>query len=108
MTFRDCLEAVLAATYRERPFVNLPFGVASMIGKIASMVPLIAPPLTPDQVTMLKKDNVVSTNAEKNGLTLEGIGITPFASRPFCLPTWCNTARTASSPMPEKRPEAHL
>ena len=41
------------------------------------MVPLIAPPLTPDQVTMLKKDNVVSTDAEKNGLTLEGIGITP-------------------------------
>lgn len=55
MTFRDCLEAVLAATYRERPFVNLPFGVASMIGKVASMVPLIAPPLTSDQVTMLKR-----------------------------------------------------
>jgi hypothetical protein len=28
-------------------------------------------------VTMLKKDNVVSAEAEKNGLTLEGIGITP-------------------------------
>lgn len=77
MTFRDCLEAVLAATYRERPFVNLPFGVASMIGKVASMVPLITPPLTSDQVTMLKKDNVVCAEAEKNGLTLEGIGITP-------------------------------
>lgn len=77
MTFRDCLEAVLAATYRERSFVNLPFGVASMIGKLASMVPLITPPLTSDQVTMLKKDNIVSADAEKNGLTLEGIGITP-------------------------------
>jgi NADH dehydrogenase len=77
MTFRDCLEAVLAATYRQRPFVNLPFGVASMIGKIASLVPLITPPLTVDQVTMLKKDNIVSADAEKNGLTLEGIGITP-------------------------------
>ena len=79
MTFRDCLEAVLAATYRERPLVNLPFGIATLIGKIASLVPLITPPLTADQVTLLKKDNVVSADAEKAGLTLHGIGITPVS-----------------------------
>ncbi|MDO5894221.1 complex I NDUFA9 subunit family protein [Agrobacterium sp. Azo12] len=77
MTFRDCLEAVLAATYRERPFVSLPFPIASLIGKISSMVPLIKPALTADQVTLLKKDNVVSESAEKNGLTLAAMGITP-------------------------------
>lgn len=77
MTFRDCLEAVLAATYRQRPLVNLPFGIASLIGSIASMVPLITPPLTADQVTLLKNDNVVSAEAEAAGLTLEGMGLTP-------------------------------
>jgi NADH dehydrogenase len=77
MTFRDCLEAVLAATYRERPFVNLPFAIASMIGKLASMIPLVTPPLTSDQVTLLKTDNVVSAAAIQSGLTLEGMGVTP-------------------------------
>lgn len=77
MTFRDCLEAVLAATYRERPFVNLPFAIASLIGKVASMIPLVTPPLTSDQVTLLKTDNVVSAASVQNGLTLEGMGITP-------------------------------
>lgn len=77
MTFRDCLEAVLAATYRQRPFVNLPFSIASMIGKVASMIPLVTPPLTSDQVTLLKTDNVVSPASVQNGLTLEGMGITP-------------------------------
>jgi uncharacterized protein YbjT (DUF2867 family) len=77
MTFKDCLEAVLAATYRKRPFVSLPFPIASLIGKIASLIPLITPPLTADQVTLLKRDNVVSAEAEKSGLTLEAMGITP-------------------------------
>lgn len=77
MTFRDCLEAVLQATYRKRPFVSLPFGIASLIGKIVSFVPLITPPLTSDQVALLKKDNVVSESAQKKGLTLTGMGITP-------------------------------
>lgn len=77
MTFRDCLEAVLAATYRQRPLVSLPFAIASLIGKIASLIPLVTPPLTADQVTMLKNDNVVSADAENAGLTLDGLGITP-------------------------------
>jgi uncharacterized protein YbjT (DUF2867 family) len=87
MTFRDCLEAVLAATYRERPFVSLPFPIAALIGKISSMVPLIKPALTADQVTLLKTDNVVSESAEKNGLTLAAMGITPVRVSSI-LPTY--------------------
>ena len=77
LTFRQCLEAVLTATYRQNRLVNLPFGIASLMGSIASMIPLIKPPLTSDQVELLKKDNVVSADAEKAGLTLEGMGIAP-------------------------------
>lgn len=87
MTFRDCLEAVLAATYRQRPFVSLPFPIASLIGKVASLVPLLTPPLTADQVTLLKKDNVVSEGAHKNGLTLDAMGITPVRVSSI-LPTY--------------------
>ncbi|WP_113261406.1 complex I NDUFA9 subunit family protein [Agrobacterium cavarae] len=77
LTFRQCLEAVLEATYRERPMINLPFGIASLMGSVASLIPLIKPPFTSDQIALLKNDNVVSAEAEKAGLTLEGMGITP-------------------------------
>lgn len=75
LTFKQCLEEMLRVTYRKRSFISIPFGVASLMGSIASMVPLIAPPLTADQVTLLKTDNVVSAEAIKEGRTLEGLGI---------------------------------
>lgn len=77
LSFRECLETMFEVTGRKRPLVNMPFGIASMIGSIASLVPVIAPPITSDQVQLLKKDNVVSKQAEAEGLTLAGIGILP-------------------------------
>ncbi|KQV84230.1 complex I NDUFA9 subunit family protein [Rhizobium sp. Root1220] len=77
LTFRECLEAMLKATSRNNRLVSIPFSLASMIGSIASLVPLVAPPITPDQVRLLKKDNVVSREADAEGRTLKGIGITP-------------------------------
>jgi uncharacterized protein YbjT (DUF2867 family) len=77
LTFKQCLEEVLRVTYRKRSFVTLPFGIASFIGSIASKIPLITPPLTSDQVTLLKNDNVVSGAAEQEGRTLKGLGIAP-------------------------------
>jgi NADH dehydrogenase len=77
LTFRQCLEAVLKSTARTNPLVSLPFGVASLIGSVASMIPLIAPPITADQVKLLKKDNVVSKEAEAEGRTLRDLGIAP-------------------------------
>jgi NADH dehydrogenase len=74
---RDCLETVLRVTNRERPLISLPFGIASLIGSIASLVPLIQPPITADQVQLLKNDNVVSDAAAQEGRTLDGIGIRP-------------------------------
>ncbi|AYD03462.1 complex I NDUFA9 subunit family protein [Neorhizobium sp. NCHU2750] len=77
MTFRECLETVLRVTNRERPLISIPFGIASLIGSIASLIPFVAPPLTADQVELLKKDNVVSDAAAKEGRTLCGLGIRP-------------------------------
>jgi NADH dehydrogenase len=37
------------------------------------------PPLTPDQVALLHLDNVVSEEAEAEGRTLAGLGISPTA-----------------------------
>jgi NADH dehydrogenase len=35
------------------------------------------PPITPDQVELLKTDNVVSGDARAQGRTIEGLGIIP-------------------------------
>lgn len=77
LTFREILEMILEEIDRKRPLVSLPFGIASLIGSIASMVPFVDPPLTADQVELLKSDNVVSQEAANAGLTLDGMGISP-------------------------------
>lgn len=77
LSFRECLELMLEVTGRQRAFASLPFGIASFLGSVASLVPFVDPPITPDQVILLKSDNVVSAEAEKEGRTLRGMGITP-------------------------------
>lgn len=77
LTFRQCLETMLRVVDRKNPLVSLPFGIASLIGSIASLIPLIKPPLTADQVTLLRSDNIVSDSARSEGRTLEAIGIEP-------------------------------
>jgi hypothetical protein len=55
--------------------VPLPFGLAKLNALFLQFAP--GPlKLTPDQVTLLRSDNVVSDAAKASGLTLEGLGIT--------------------------------
>ncbi|OLP53444.1 3-beta hydroxysteroid dehydrogenase [Rhizobium rhizosphaerae] len=77
LTFRQCLEIMLKVINRSNPLVSIPFGLASTLGSIASLVPFGAPALTPDQVTLLKSDNVVSEAAKAEGRTLAAFGIEP-------------------------------
>lgn len=86
-TFKQCLEMMLEIIGRKRALVTLPFSIASLMGSIASAVPLITPPLTSDQVKLLKKDNVVSAAAKAEGRTLEGLGIQPVTMAAI-LPTY--------------------
>ena len=77
LTFKACLEILLKTIDRKRTLLPIPFGIASLIGSVASMIPLITPPLTVDQVTLLKSDNIVSAKAQTEGRTLEAFGIEP-------------------------------
>ncbi|MGL3105696.1 complex I NDUFA9 subunit family protein [Bradyrhizobium sp. BR 1432] len=76
LTMRAIIEAILAITNRERMLIPLPFGLARFKANFLQFAPG-ALRLTPDQVTMLELDNVVSDAAKAAGLTLEGLGITP-------------------------------
>ena len=74
-TFRELTEFVLSVTRRKRLLVPVPFALARVMAWPMQFVP--GAPLTPDQVDMLKKDNVISPRAVEEGRTLQGLGITP-------------------------------
>ncbi|WP_421933879.1 complex I NDUFA9 subunit family protein [Phenylobacterium sp.] len=76
-SFRQLMEIVLAETGRKRMLLSLPFPVAALIGKACEILALtpIAPPLTEDQVELLKSDNVVSGDLPG----LAELGIEPTA-----------------------------
>jgi NADH dehydrogenase len=76
-TFRELMDYVLTLTERSRLLLPVPFGLARLQAKVLQFLP--GAPLTPDQVTMLGVDNVVSAAAEAEGRTLAGLGITPTA-----------------------------
>jgi NADH dehydrogenase len=74
-TFRELMEFVLATTERSRLLVPVPFWAAKLQAFFLQFLP--NPPLTPDQVDMLRTDNVVSEASIGDGLTLSGLGIAP-------------------------------
>jgi len=84
-SFKACLEEMLSVIGRKRMFVNLPWGIARLQGRILGLLP--KPMLTVDQVDMLKVDNVVSDAAEKEGRTFAAIDIQPQAADAI-LPTY--------------------
>ena len=76
-TFRQLMEFVLATTQRRRLLVPIPFALAGFQAWFLQFMP--KPLLTPDQVRLLKTDNVVSADAAREGRTLEGLGIEPHS-----------------------------
>ena len=72
-TFKQLMEYVLAVTERKRLLVPLPFALAKFQAQFLQYLP--KPPLTPDQVELLKTDNVVSDEAAHRGRSLKGLGI---------------------------------
>jgi uncharacterized protein YbjT (DUF2867 family) len=74
LTMREIVEIILATIERKRMLLPVPFGLA----KLQAMFLQFAPgafKLTPDQVALLRVDNVVSDAAKAAGLTLDGLGI---------------------------------
>jgi len=74
-TFRQLLEFILKTIERKRLLVPFPFWLAKLQAMALQFMPMSL--LTPDQVDMLRVDNVVSEAAKAEGRTLEGMGISP-------------------------------
>ncbi|RAI41374.1 complex I NDUFA9 subunit family protein [Rhodoplanes roseus] len=72
-SFKELMRLVLDITQRRRLLLPVPFWAAKLLGRVLSILP--TPPLTPDQVELLKTDNVVSEAAIRDNRTLAGLGI---------------------------------
>ena len=87
LTMREIMEIILATIERQRMLVSLPFGLA----KLQAMFLQFAPgplKLTPDQVALLRSDNVVSDAAKAAG---------PDAGRPGDCAGFAGSDRAAIS-----------
>jgi len=84
-TFKELMEFVLATVGRRRLLVPVPFALLKLQATFLQFLP--KPPITPDQVELLKSDNIVSDDAKRDGRTLEGLGIRP-ESMEAIVPTY--------------------
>lgn len=83
-SFRQLMELTLAETHRRRLLLPLPFPAARLMGKAGDVAgAIMAPPITSDQVELLRTDNVVS--GQYPGLA--ELGVVATALEPI-LPTY--------------------
>ena len=85
-TFKELMELLLREIRRKRWLIDLPFAVAELQARLMSVLP--NPPLTPDQVELLKHDNIVSPGA----MGLSSLDITPTPVEAV-LPTYLDRFR---------------
>ncbi len=89
-TFRELLDFIRTETDRRVPMLSLPFFIAQPLGLLLGwtfgLIPFAAPPLTGDQVRMLKKDNVVGADASAG--TIQDLGVTSLESIEAIAPTY--------------------
>ena len=76
-SFRELMAIVLATIERRRLLVPIPFALAKMQASLLQWMP--NPLLTPDQVELLRTDNIVSEGATREGRTIGNLGIEPLA-----------------------------
>lgn len=74
-TFKELMQFVLSTIERKRLLIPIPFFVARMQAMLLQYLP--KPLLTPDQVELLRSDNVISDAAWTEKRTLQGLGIEP-------------------------------
>ncbi len=80
-SFAELMELLLSEIGRRRMLVPVPFWLADIQATFLELLPV--PPLTRDQVRLLRRDNVVSEGAR----TLADLGLTPTAIE-VILPTY--------------------
>ena len=86
-SFRELLELLLTALDRQRILFPITFAVAEMQAGLLELLP--NPPLTRDQVRLLKTDKVVSGMQP----TLADLGIQPRSLEPSLTAFWDSTVR---------------
>jgi NADH dehydrogenase len=71
-SFRELMVLMLQVIERRRILAPIPFGIAEILGRFGDLAGLfVTPPVTSDQVRMLRSDNVVS--ADRPGLAELGV-----------------------------------
>ncbi len=85
-SFKELMDLLMAETGRKRLLLPLPFAVAAIEAFFLELWP--KPMLTRDQVTLLKRDNVVGAGA----LGLKDLGISPKAAEAI-VPTYLHRFR---------------
>ena len=85
-TFRELMELVLRQTDRHCLLLPVPFWTASLMAVFLQFLP--TPPLTPDQLTLLRSDNVATGDAPG----LDALDITPVAAE-VIMPTYLDRFR---------------
>jgi uncharacterized protein YbjT (DUF2867 family) len=98
-SFRDLMETMLSQIGAKRLLVPVPWGLAHVIARFAQLLP--GAPLTPEQVELLKHDNVMSPSA----LGLADLGILPTAPE-LILPTYMDRFRKGGRTGPQMRTAA--
>lgn len=100
-TFREILSFILKNVRRQRMMVDIPPGLAGLQARIMQHLP--GKPLTPDQLLMLSRDNIVASGA----LGLGDLGITPTPVE-LIVPTYLSRfqpgggRRPTALPLPEQ------
>ena len=92
-TFKELLAYLLRVVGRRRLLLGLPFGLAGLQARILQFLP--DPPLTPDQVELLKRDNVVAPGA----LTLADLRI-PATPLEVIVPEYLKAFSRPSAQLP--------
>lgn len=104
-TLEEIMRFVLQTTERKRLLLPLPFPLAAMLGGVTEIAMAASfglfPPLfeiTRDQVQLLRRDNIVSAQAQAEGRTLAALNIAPesyYALVPAFLTRYRKTGRFA-------------
>jgi NADH dehydrogenase len=85
-TFRELMELMLAELRRHRGLIPVPFWIADLQGMVLQLLPV--PPLTRDQVALLKQDNITTPGMPG----LAELGIKPTAVE-LIIPTYLDMYR---------------
>jgi NADH dehydrogenase len=91
-SFKQLLQFILTTIERPRMLMPLPFGVAGTMGAFMDAAfrlnPFAGPPLTGDQVEMLKTDNVVGVTGDRSIGTIADLGVSPLETVEAIVPTY--------------------